>query len=138
MSDQQETKIHNSHAMNEYGVCSLCGHTVMSEGAQRYCPERRLEQIRDARRGGNDWQGKDVDQNESDEDEILVWKITPSLQEAFDSTLIRGWQDMLQFVEHGIEMELDSRCESECRDGVDINIKLVPMRLGEYLDLPQD
>lgn len=133
------TKIHPSHKMNECGVCSLCNHTSLSDGIIRRCAERLRMDIRDSRRGGKDWKGEPVPDNEPDDAVISVWKISPSFQDAFDYTIIRGWQEMLTFVNSGIELVLDDKDEEALiEEGATVEIKLIKMKLGEYLDLPED
>lgn len=79
-----------------------------------------------------DWQGNVVSMPEADDVEILVWQITPDPRGEFDSVIIRGYQDMLTYVEENLQLLVDDLPEDKLREGVSLNIKLVPIRVSDY------
>lgn len=83
-----------------------------------------------------DWQGRDVEANEPDETNILVWEVEPHIQSRdHDSCLIRGWQDMLENVRANLDMFLESFEVDELKAGVSIKVRLVEMRKCDYEEI---
>lgn len=82
-----------------------------------------------------DWEGKDVSQNEKSDAEILIWEISPHLQASgkYDVAWIRGWQEMLKFLEGNLEFYLEKFTKEEMlEEGVTIKIKLIKMKKDHF------
>lgn len=77
----------------------------------------------------NDWQGLPVE--DKDDEPVWAWEIEPSMQSGCDTTVIRGWQDMMNFVESKMDCWLEDYTEDELADGVSLTFRLVKYRPSE-------
>jgi hypothetical protein len=78
------------------------------------------------------WQGLDVDENESPDDDITVWEIEPAMQSGFDTTVFRSWSQMLEFVAEQLSWWLEDKTEEELRGGVNLQFRVITMKKGNY------
>ena len=85
------------------------------------------------------WEGFPVDPNEQPSDVILVWEVDPHIDSGYDVAVIRGWEDMLDFVRDVTETQCEDHTPDELQwHGVTVKIKLREMTVSDYEELQAD
>lgn len=79
-----------------------------------------------------DWEGCEVPADEHPDTPIKAWLIDPDLSGRCDEVVIRGYQDMLDYVATHLESKLDDMTEEELTDaGFTLKIRLVKTTVGD-------
>lgn len=79
-----------------------------------------------------DWQGRDVPADEAPETEIKWWVLDSISGNEYDEIWIRGWQDMLAYVENNLDTHLERFDEEELAEGIQVKFKLRTGTREEY------
>lgn len=79
--------------------------------------------------------GQPVPEGETPDTLIDVWEIDPHLQsDDYDVLWERSWQRMLELMRDNFDTFLERIEDDELRQGVTIKVRLVKMRLADYLE----
>ncbi len=86
------------------------------------------------------WQGLPISDDEEPTNKIYAWKITPHLSDSsYDSCVIRGWQDMLNYVGAYTANYLENVDRDVLLDkGANIQVKLIRLRVSDYQEIVED
>jgi hypothetical protein len=126
-------------------VCAYCGNQLKNYEYYNYeckaCNDYE-QNIRDRvlkLLGGHvtDYKGSEVPKDEKEGTMIKVWEVSPhpGYIGDYDYYIERSWQNMLEYMKENFNFFLDQYDEEDLKEGVNLNIKLVDMTLGEYLDI---
>lgn len=79
-----------------------------------------------------DFHGEDIPENEPLDKVVSVWEIEPCLDSSYDSAVIRGYQEAVEYAKEAVLTLMD-----DIEDGFPIKIKIetVEMTLAEYEEL---
>lgn len=66
---------------------------------------------------------------------IKVWRVAFDPSGEYDTHIIRGWQDMLDFVRSEMERTLERTFEDDEEEKASVTVKLVEMTREEYDDI---
>lgn len=87
-----------------------------------------------------DWNNSEITEPEPDDKIVEVWEIEPSMCSDADYTVIRAYEDAVDYAQQAIEYasELHTREELLAGQNVVVEMRLKTMRLGDYRALLRD